>query len=81
MFKNRWLGTPPVLVMPLRAIKTAVFVVAVAHNHIKSKDVLRRLCSANWFGSINSVFRGGGAPNALGCSILREHPSANRSMK
>jgi hypothetical protein len=68
----------------LRAVKSAALVVAVEleeGNRSKSRDVLGRLCSANWYGSKNSVFRAGVAPNAHGYSILQDHPSANRSRR
>lgn len=72
------------VVTSVKAIKSATFVVAVAleeHKRGKSKGVLGRPCSANWYGSKNNVFKAGAALNAVGCSILREHPLAIRSMK
>ena len=68
----------------LGAIKSAPFVAAVAleeHNRSKSRGVLGRPCSANWYGSKDRVFRAGVAPNAHGCSTLQDHPPAIRSMK
>jgi hypothetical protein len=42
---------------------------------------LKRPCAENWYGSKNNIFAAEVAPNANGCSILRDHLPVNRSMK